>query len=151
MTKICFKCQHEKPLTEFYRHPRMADGHLNKCRGCTRAEVRINRAERDGYYLRYDRTRASRPHRREDRRRRNARCRRDHPERERAYRAVAKALKAGRLSKPDECQGCGSPGSVHAHHENYHEPLNVVWFCARCHCHHHRVRSFFGESLRAGT
>jgi len=145
--KECFKCHHAKPLSEFYRHARMADGHLNKCKACTRVDTRINRAMRDKYYLAYDRSRASLPHRREDRRRRKRRYRRKHPEREAAYRAVARAFKSGRLTKPLECQGCGAIGSLHAHHQNYQEPLKVVWFCARCHQHHHHVRSFFGEEV----
>lgn len=143
--KVCFKCHHQKPLTEFYRHPRMADGHLNKCKTCTRVDVRINRVVRDEYYLAYDRSRASLHHRREDRRRRNARYRRMHPEREAAYRAVARALKSGRLEKAPACEGCTASCALHAHHQNYAEPLNVVWLCARCHAHHHRVRSLFGE------
>ena len=32
--KACICCGDEKPLSEFYRCPRMADGHVNKCKGC---------------------------------------------------------------------------------------------------------------------
>jgi hypothetical protein len=38
--KTCFKCQEMKPLCEFYPHKRMKDGHLNKCKTCTRRDVR---------------------------------------------------------------------------------------------------------------
>ena len=37
--KICFKCDIEKPLTEYYKHKSMHDGHLNKCKSCTKSDV----------------------------------------------------------------------------------------------------------------
>lgn len=38
-SKICFKCGIEKPITDYYVHKQMGDGHLNKCKNCTKNDV----------------------------------------------------------------------------------------------------------------
>lgn len=45
MEKICFKCQVTKPLSDYYKHSKMGDGHLNKCKSCTKNDAKKREAE----------------------------------------------------------------------------------------------------------
>ena len=41
--KTCFKCLRALPLEDFYPHPQMGDGHLNKCKDCARKDAEARR------------------------------------------------------------------------------------------------------------
>ena len=48
-SKKCKKCEETKAIIDFYEHPKMADGHLNICKECTKKRVgkhRTNNIER---------------------------------------------------------------------------------------------------------
>ena len=131
-TKLCFKCHKRKPLTGFYRHPAMADGHLGKCIECTKADVKRNYADKRQAKHEYDKLRYGRPKRRAAMRRYQVARRARNPEKYKAHRAVGDAVRGGRLVR-GPCGVCGANKKIQGHHADYSRPLDVEWLCFRCH------------------
>lgn len=139
--KTCFKCHKRKPLSEFYRHSEMADGHLNKCKECTKRDVReTNRRERVAR-AEYDRRRQQDPERRRQGYLTLKRRRRSDPKKFNVYTIVQRALRDGSLIRLP-CATCGDP-KTQAHHHDYSKPLDVTWLCFKHHLETH------GKSLRS--
>ena len=130
--KECFKCHRTLPIAEFYEHPRMGDGHLGKCKECTKRDVKerskLTRQERHEY----EQMRFKKPERKKQILEGQRRRRRLHPEKNRAYLKVKRAIKTGRLVKMP-CEVCGDI-NVQAHHDDHFKPLEVRWLCFK----HHR-------------
>ena len=130
--KICFKCNIEKPLSEFYKHSEMKDGHLNKCKECakndTRKEYRNNVEER----REYEKKRNSTQERKDAAREKQRLHRANNPEKYKARTAVGNALRDKRIFKKP-CEYCGSEERVQGHHKDYSKPLEVTWVCFQCH------------------
>jgi len=53
------------------------------------------------------------------------------PEKVRAHQSLNRKIKSGEI-KREPCQICGKI-KVHAHHEDYNKPLEVVWLCPAHH------------------
>ena len=138
--KKCFKCEAVKPLEDFYKHPKMADGRVNKCKECNKLDVRNNRVDKVEYYREYDRQRGNR----------------QKPEYEKKYRKrfvmkyaahvlVGNRVRDGKM-KRKPCEQCGKNESIHAHHDDYAFPLTVRWLCA---AHHSQWHKEHGEGKNA--
>lgn len=133
MKKTCFKCSKEKDLGDFYPHPQMADGHLNKCKECTKRDVKANYRKNLEHYKEYERGRFRRPERRAYLIELQRSIRRNNHEKYKARVAVGNALRSGLLVR-EPCAVCGEERSQ-AHHPDYSKPLDVVWLC---HEHHRK-------------
>jgi hypothetical protein len=136
--KECFKCKKVYPLSEFYKHKQMADGHLNKCKKCAKTDSTLNRGNNLERIRAYDRARGARqskgylPEYRDK-----------YPNKYKSHSLVNSAIKCKRLFRKP-CEVCGSKERMHAHHDDYLEPLNVRWLCAKHHSQWHRDN---GEAL----
>lgn len=151
--KECKTCLITKPLTEFYKHSAMADGHINHCKECKRKkqlEIRNNNLE---YYQEYDR---NRPNQEERTQKTIARGKTEegkaiknkamsaykdkYPIKYKATRAVGNAVRDNRLIKPTICENCNTEKDkrlIHGHHSDYSKPLEVMWLCHKCHVEWH--------------
>ena len=134
--KTCFKCGAEKPLTDFYKHPMMGDGHLNKCKECTKADTKRNRRDKIDYYREYDIQRyRENPERRDKVLAWYRRKTQNSPAMKRAVYMVELAVKRGDIIKRP-CEVCGDPKSE-AHHCDYLKPFDVMWLCRSHHIQWH--------------
>lgn len=133
-SKICFKCGERKPLTEFYAHAQMADGHLNKCKECTKKDVHENyQKHRDYYRNDYEHSEKRVTSRRKRSNKALRKWREKYPEKDRAHRILHYHLRKGNISRPAVCQRCGKECIPDAHHSDYSKPLDVMWLCRQCH------------------
>jgi hypothetical protein len=150
--KTCFKCGIEKPLLDFYKHPQMGDGHLNKCKTCTKKDVSSNYRVNIDHYKQYEQSRQNHPHRvaarveyqatprgKEALNKSRKRWQDGNPEKRKAQHLLNNAVRDGRVQKPDACWYCGATGRIHGHHSCYDLPLAVTWLCPKCHSAAHKL------------
>ena len=134
--KECFKCGVSQSLKQFYKHAQMKDGHLNKCKTCTKKDVFEHRQENIEKIRAYDRARGAR----QTKEYANEYYRK-YPNKIKARRMVSYAREVKKLfSEP--CEVCGAD-KVHAHHDDYLKPLNIRWLCP---AHHHQWHAKHGEA-----
>ena len=50
-----------------------------------------------------------------------------------AYKITNNNLRKRKITRPFVCSSCGKSEMIHAHHEDYHKPLEIIWLCASCH------------------
>lgn len=131
--KTCFRCLAVKPLSDFYKHPMMADGHLGKCAECTKADVAANRIKRREAYRAYDAARDVGV-RREKREAASRAWSLSNPDKRKVHRVTRRAKASGKIPTKTACEFCkNSESKIEMHHDDYSKPLEVRWLCVGCH------------------
>lgn len=137
--KTCFKCGVEKEIAEFYVHKAMSDGRLNKCKECTKSDVKKHYREAIDRIKAYDIERNKTKERKEMQGRMSRTARTKYPIKFGARAIVGNAVRDGRITKPTSCQTCGKQKQLDGHHSDYAKPLDVMWLCRQCHNDWHKV------------
>lgn len=150
-SKVCFKCGNEKPLSDFYKHKEMGDGFLNKCKECSKIDTKKNREDKIGYYREYDRSRSSNPNRVQKRKEYSLTEKgkiisnlskkkwiENNAIKRAAHLLYANYIRYHKDEIKHNCEVCGINGSLHAHHNDYHKPLEVLYLCPKCHSNWHK-------------
>ena len=147
MEKECFKCSAIKPLEEFYKHKGMGDGHLNKCKECTKLDTFGRTYEEIEKRKERDRNRPNKEDRvtknkvrlendpiakRKNNEQKNEWCKKN-KEKRNAHLRVSRAVMNGTIKREYNCSACSYDIKVEAHHEDYAKPLEVIWLCSKCH------------------
>lgn len=149
MTHTCKVCGVTSDAAEFY------SGVNTRCKECHKEKVRQNRKEKSEYYREYDAKRFQNDPRVKMRHKRYQKTEagktstdaarkkwiNKKPEARAAHVILGNAVKNGRIQKPSQCSKCGSierSRKIHAHHEDYARPLDVIWLCAQCHHDTHK-------------
>lgn len=136
MEKECRGCHQTLPLSAFYRHPRMADGHLNQCKECKKVYQRDRYTEMsvDPEWAEQERERQKEKYRRlYASGRRWVTLNAPDDVKLAARQMLGNAVRDGRITKPTHCEGCSEEKSLEGHHRDYYKPLEVVWLCRKCH------------------
>ena len=154
MKKQCFKCLVTKPLDCFYKHSKMADGHVNKCKECNKKDVSANYREHIDHYKQYEKTRMYAEHRvkaradygktesgKKARQTATNNFRAKNPIKFATHSIVGYALLKKRLLRPNECSNCNIECIPDGHHCDYAYPLEVTWLCRQCHNDWHKVNT----------
>ena len=131
MNKFCKKCNLEKKETDFYTYYKYI------CKTCHNKHTTQMR-DKDKYRI-YNQSYYKEWYAKNGRERNDfykeiiLDWHKKNPEKVKAHKLVQKAVKNKTLLKPESCSVCQRKTKLSGHHEDYTNPLEVVWLCSSCH------------------
>ena len=157
--KVCNKCKLMVPLSYFYKDARTYDGLHSHCKPCHKVFTQKYRTTEKGLSVsrqsvkKYRQTAGGIAARKKywksekgiaQRKKNESTDKRKEyliidrlSEKGLARNALKRAVRRKEISK-QPCVFCGSVERVHAHHEDYSKPLDVVWLCPQHHSDVHK-------------
>ena len=150
--KTCLLCSSEKETSEFGKDSSTSDGISRYCMSCNRLKGRRYResnkasvrtknkkyreSHKDEAKVLFDNWSK---HNKDKIYASSLRSRAKYPERDKARRALRRAVASGKVAKLFYCEECCSDKNIEGHHEDYSKPLEVKWLCRKCHRSLHLV------------
>ena len=125
--KPCPKCQKIKSIDNFGSNRATPDGYSCWCKNCKRTSQKTYRHKTVIESKMTHSLSLCQKYRRSNRQKMHANL------------LVHRALKSGKIDKPNHCTKCFKKGVVEAHHADYSKPLDVTWLCVCCHKKIHRI------------
>lgn len=143
--KTCPRCERSFQLeVGFYRDKTKGDGYSTHCRTCRSAKDMRWRRKNPQYAKEWRQN--NREYMRESNRKWQAKD--ESQIKKLAHRITKKAIRS-KVLVPKDCESCKAPAlhasgrrRVHAHHDDYRQPLLVRWLCPSCH------QAFHGKEKR---
>lgn len=135
--KKCLYCNKEKSFIEFHKNKRMKDGYSYYCKECKSIISKNEYIKHKDKYLEnvkkyrqtdYGKKVISLIYKRQKEK---------FPEKYKARTILNNALLYGKVLKPEKCCVCNEFKKLSAHHNDYNNPLDVLWMCYSCHTNHH--------------
>jgi len=130
--KICAKCE------RYYEFNSNSQKYCSDCKGLVRKEkspkwqrkyYQENKEELSGKRRAYHKTEKGK----EIAKMTKAKMKELYPVKFKARDKVKYALRKGKLVKPSKCELCNEESKLEGHHKDYEKPLDVDWYCNRCH------------------
>lgn len=146
-TKVCKKCGVEKGLSDYHKQSARPDGLRGRCKVCTNEESRVYKEQHYDRLAKIREEKSKCPN--EVKKRREAHKKPQYKKKLKEWAQRNKVKRDAhtifnnsmryntRSIERLPCSVCGDP-KADAHHEDYSQPLDVIWYCRKHHAQRHR-------------
>ena len=110
----------------------MADGHLGKCKSCTKKDVKERYYKHFEVIQEYEKKRFNDDKRKAKVSEYQIKRRLNFPGKNRIRVKTLNAIRDDKLIKKP-CEKCGTKNKIEAHHNDYRKAFDITWLCFTCH------------------